>query len=100
MGCCYLPHLHVWYLRIEGIFRSLASRRPSSRVHGVLVSVHQQVVPQPQQICQLERGIRSATRRRDRRRFTLARRTSGDLVAKVRLVPYVTVVFADPSPVI
>jgi len=97
MGCCYLPCFHVRKLRFEEILRALVSRRASSRLHSDLVSVHQQVIPWPQQIRQLERGIRGATRRRDRRRFTLARRTSGDLVAKVYLVHHANVVVADSS---
>jgi NMD protein affecting ribosome stability and mRNA decay len=97
MGCCYLPYFHVWRLRLEEILRTLVSRRASSHLHGDLVSVHQQVIPRPQQIRQLERGIRGATRRRDGRRFTFARRTSGDLVAKVYLVHHVTAVVADSS---
>ena len=97
MGCCYLPYFHVRKLRLEEIFRALVSHRASSHLYGDLVSVHQQVIPRPQQIRQLERGIRGATRRRDGRRFTFTRRTSGDLVAKVYLVHHVTAVVADSS---
>ncbi len=85
MGRCYLSRIHVRKLRSEKIFRALVSHRASSRLHGDLVSLHQQVIPRSQQICQLERRIRGATRRRDGRRLALARRTPGDLVAKVYL---------------
>jgi hypothetical protein len=98
MGCCYLPYFHVRKLRLEGILRALVSRRASSHLHSDLVSVHQQVIPRPQQIRQLERGIRGATRRRDGRRFAFARWTSRNLVAKVYpVVHHVTVVVADSS---
>jgi hypothetical protein len=100
MGRCYLPYFHVRKLRLEEILRALVSRRASSHLHGDLVGAHQQVIPRPQQIRQLERGIRGATRRGDGRRFTFARRTSGDLVAKVYLVHHVTAVIADSSPVL
>lgn len=98
MGCCYLPYFHVRKLRLEEILRTLVSHCAPSNLYGDLVGVYQQVIPRPQQICQLERGIRSATRRRDRRRFTFARRTSGHLVAKVYPVHHVTTAIADSSP--
>jgi NMD protein affecting ribosome stability and mRNA decay len=90
--------LHVRKFRLEEILRTLVSHRAPSNLHGDLVSVHQKVIPRPQQIRQLELGIRGATRRRDGRRFTFARRTSGDLVAKVYPVHRVTTAVADSSP--
>lgn len=47
MGYCHLPHLHVWELRLEEIFRSFVPRRASDRIHGDLVGVYQQVIPWP-----------------------------------------------------
>lgn len=97
MGCCYLPCFYVRKFCLEEILRTLVSRRASGHLHGGLVGVRQQVIPRPQQIRQLECGIRGATRRRDGRRFPFARRTSGDLVTKVYLVNHVTIVVADSS---
>jgi hypothetical protein len=95
MGRCHFPRVHVRKFCFEGVFRALIPYRTSDRVHGGLVIIHQQFISWPQQIRQLERGIRSAARRRYGGRRTSASRTSSDLVAKVLSFLHMPIVSAD-----
>jgi hypothetical protein len=100
MGRCRLPRIHVWKFCFEGIFRALVSCCTSDRVHGGLVGVHQQFISWPQQIRQLECGVRGTARRRDGRRRTLASGASSDLVPKVLPFLHMRIASADWSLVI
>lgn len=86
LGRPHLPHLHVREFCFEEVLYTFVTCRTSVRVHCGLVGLHQQLIPRPDKICQLERSIWSTAWRRDWGGCTLANRTPGILVTEVPII--------------